>query len=44
MKRERGMIKRKCLKCGKEFLAVSKYNRLCNMCNKDNERIKIKVG
>ena len=28
---------RKCLKCGKEFLSYSKYNRICNPCKRSPE-------
>ena len=26
-------LKRKCLRCEKEFSAISKYNRICRSCN-----------
>lgn len=29
----------KCLKCSQEFEALSKYNRLCISCSKENNRI-----
>lgn len=30
--------KRNCLKCGKKFTGVGKYNRVCNYCTIENSR------
>ena len=28
--------KRNCLKCGKKFIGIGKYNRICNTCTREN--------
>ncbi len=30
--------KRTCLKCGKKFTGIGKYNRICNTCTIENSR------
>jgi hypothetical protein len=30
---------RKCLKCGESFGSISKFNKLCDLCNYDNDKI-----
>ena len=35
-----GDIPRKCLKCGRDFMAVTKFNRLCKQCNSTNSQYK----
>ena len=37
--KEDRFIKRKCLKCGKEFSADGRYTRLCNPCKIINDGI-----
>ncbi len=32
--------KRRCLKCGKKFVGVGAYNRICNTCSIENSRMK----
>ena len=32
-------IKRACLKCGGEFLAVGRFNRICFLCQQENKEI-----
>jgi hypothetical protein len=31
---------RECLKCGKKFGSLSNYNRICKVCNAENEQLK----
>ena len=38
-KGKRKRKKRKCLRCGKEFLSEGPHNRLCSSCKKINESI-----
>ena len=33
------IIKRKCLKCDKEFLALGRHNRICPNCHETNKGI-----
>ena len=35
--------KRLCLKCGKTFLSINPYNRLCEKCVSTNEKIALKT-
>jgi hypothetical protein len=32
---------RECLKCEKYFMPVSKFNRLCNLCNNENDGVEL---
>jgi hypothetical protein len=37
-------IKKGCLKCGEPFGSISKFNKLCEPCNQENEVIKESVN
>jgi hypothetical protein len=37
-------IERICLKCRKAFIAESRFNRLCDRCNRDNKRVGERLG
>jgi hypothetical protein len=37
-------IEKLCLKCGEPFGSISKFNKLCDLCNEDNQTIREHVG
>jgi hypothetical protein len=39
-KRKRGkLVSRKCLKCGRPFMAEGKFNRVCDLCHVTNKNV-----
>lgn len=37
-------VQKICLKCGNQFDSISKFNKLCNLCNHENKTIRQQIS